>query len=246
VSQASPVQPLRAVLFDLDGTLLDTAEDIALALNRALADQHLPGLATAVVRLLIGRGVPTLIQRALQRLGTVASTADAPRLLERFHFHYHRLAELGDIHTRVYPGVTAGFAALKAMPVGIAVVTNKPQAAALDLLDRFHLSQWIDVVVGGDSGLPQKPNPDPLLRACETLRVPATQALMVGDSQTDVLAARAAGMPVVCVPYGYNEGNDPRELPCDAFIEDIGDLPALLAATGGHIGAGAPLHGGVR
>jgi phosphoglycolate phosphatase len=246
VSQVSPAQPLRAVLFDLDGTLLDTAEDIALALNRALAEQQLPGLSTAVVRLMIGRGVPTLIQRALTRLGTAADSADAPRLLERFHFHYQRLAELGDIHTRVYPGVTAGFAALKAMPVGIAVVTNKPQAAARDLLDRFRLSPWIDVVIGGDSGLPQKPHPDPLLRACETLKVPAAQALMVGDSQTDVLAARAAGMPVVCVPYGYNEGNDPRELPCDAFIENVGELPALLTQSGGRIGSRAALHGRER
>lgn len=222
----------QAVLFDLDGTLLDTAQDIALALNRALAEQQLPILDTGDVRLMIGRGVPTLIQRAQRRLGTVASAADVPRLLERFHAHYRQLAELGEVKTRVYPGVTAGLAALKAMPLGIAVVTNKPQAAALDLLDQFRLSQWIDVVVGGDSGLPQKPHPDPLLRACETLKVPAAQALMVGDSLTDVLAARAAGMRIVCVPYGYNEGNDPRELACDAIIENVGELPAMLMNAG--------------
>jgi phosphoglycolate phosphatase len=243
VSLASVPWPPPAVLFDLDGTLLDTAEDIALALNLALADQGLPGLATDEVRLMIGRGVPTLIQRAQARL---AATADAAQLLARFHFHYHGISATGKLRTRVYPGVIAGLIALKAAPVQVAVVTNKPEAAALDLLNRFFLIEWIDVLVGGDCGLPQKPAPQPLLRACEELRVPAAQALMVGDSLTDVLAARAAGMPVVCVPYGYNEGRDPRELPCDAIIESVAELPALLSGSAGRAGAAAQPHGPTR
>ncbi len=233
VSLASVPWPPPAVLFDLDGTLLDTAEDIACALNLALADQGLPGLATDEVRLMIGRGVPTLIQRALARLAAAGGTADPAQLLARFHVHYQGISATGKLRTRVYPGVIAGLIALKAAPVQIGVVTNKPQAAALDLLNRFFLIEWIDVLVGGDCGLPQKPAPQPLLRACEELRVPAAQALMVGDSLTDVLAARAAGMPVVCVPYGYNEGRDPRELPCDAIIESVAELPALLAGASG-------------
>jgi phosphoglycolate phosphatase len=84
------------------------------------------------------------------------------------------------------------------------------------------------VVVGGDSCARRKPDPQPLYFACDALRVDPVQALMVGDSMTDVLAARAAGLPVVCVPYGYNEGGDPRTLACDAFIETLADLPALL------------------
>ncbi|MBS0579113.1 MAG: phosphoglycolate phosphatase [Proteobacteria bacterium] len=219
----------QAVLFDLDGTLLDTADDIALALNRTLGEQSLKGLDVAQVRLFIGRGVPTLIQRALRWLGQSASTADASRLLERFHFHYHDLAKRGDIRTRVYPGVSSGLAALKEMPLGIAVVTNKPRAAALELLEHFQLDRWIDTLVGGDSGLAQKPHPDPLLHACGQLRATPARTLMVGDSMTDVLAARGAGMQVVCVPYGYNEGSDPRQLPCDGLIENVAALPGLLA-----------------
>jgi phosphoglycolate phosphatase len=218
---------LRAVLFDLDGTLLDTVADISVALNRALAEQKLASLPAAEVRVLIGRGVATLIERALARLGA-AGECDAARLVERFHFHYERIHGLDEIQTRVYPGVIAGLAQLHALGLGLAVVTNKPQKAAVDLLTRLGLSQWIDVVVGGDTGLHRKPHPQPLLTACEELGVRPTQALMVGDSMTDVLAARAAGLAVVCVPYGYNEGLDPRALPCDAFVENVGGLPALL------------------
>ncbi len=220
---------VRAVLFDLDGTMLDTAADITLALNHALAEQSLPTLARGEVRELIGRGVSLLIERALERFGAAGKAADATLLHDRFHHHYERIYERGEIQTRVYPGVARGLAELHARGIRLAVVTNKPRRMAIELLTRMSLSQWIELVVGGDSGLPRKPHPQPVLAACEALGVPAAQALMVGDSQTDVLAARAAGLAaVVCVPYGYNEGADPRTLPCDGFLESIGDLPAVL------------------
>jgi len=219
---------LQAVLFDLDGTLLDTAADISVALNRALAEQRLATLPAAEVRVLIGRGVPTLIERAVARLGAAGQSSDAALLLQRFHFHYERIHELGEMQTRVYPGVTAGLKGLHALGLRLAVVTNKPKKAAIGLLTRLGLSQWIDVVVGGDTGMHRKPHPQPLLSACEELEVRPAHALMVGDSLTDVLAARAAGLAVVCVPYGYNEGADPRALPCDAFVESVDGLPALL------------------
>jgi phosphoglycolate phosphatase len=220
---------VRAVLFDLDGTLLDTAADITHALSCALAEQGLPTLARSEVSELIGRGVPALIERVLERFGAAARTADAARLLERFHHHYQRLHQRGEIQTRVYPGVARGVEALHALGLKLAVVTNKPRTMAIELLVRLGLDQRIALVVGGDSGLPRKPHPQPLLSACELLGVPPVQALMVGDSHIDVLAARAARLAaVVCVPYGYNEGVDPRTLPCDLFIDSIGDLPAVL------------------
>ncbi len=111
------------------------------------------------------------------------------------------------------------------------MVTNKPSRAARDLLKRRGLARWIQAVVGGDGDLPRKPHPQPLLRACQELGVAPAAALMVGDSLVDVQAARAAGLAIVCVPYGYNEGNDPRTLPCDAFIESVAELPALIAAA---------------
>src|SRR5205807_22183 len=106
------------------------------------------------------------------------------------------------------------------------------RAGAARARPRLGPSRPIRAVGGGDSVAHRKPHAEGLLRACEELRVGPREALMVGDSLTDVLAARAAGLSVICVPYGYNEGADPRSLPCDAFVESVADLPPLLIASG--------------
>jgi phosphoglycolate phosphatase len=220
--------PVQAVLFDLDGTLLDTVADIALALNRALAEQQLRPLAVSTVRELIGRGAPTLIRRARQ-LVAGREAIDEGRLLERFSYHHERMQALNEERARAYPGVAEGLEKIRALGLRVAVVTNKSRVAAAALLERLGLSQWIELIVDGDSCEQRKPHPQPLLLACQLLGVTPAQALMVGDSTIDVQAARAAGVRIVCVPYGYNEGNDPRTLACDAFIETLGELPALLS-----------------
>src|SRR6266850_834340 len=114
----------------------------------------------------------------------------------------------------------------------IAVVTNKHRRFASALLQRLNLMQWIGAVVGGDTCERRKPDPEPLLFACQSLGLSPSRVLMVGDSINDVTAARAAGIPIVCVPYGYNEGRDPRSLACDAMIETLADLPRLLWPEG--------------
>jgi phosphoglycolate phosphatase len=108
------------------------------------------------------------------------------------------------------------------------VVTNKQERFARGLLELLELIGWVDLVVGGDSCERRKPDPQPLLFACERLGVSPARTLMVGDSINDVKAARGANIAVVCVPYGYNEGRDPRELPCDALVDTLADLPGLL------------------
>jgi phosphoglycolate phosphatase len=221
-------QTLRAVLFDLDGTLLDTAADIASALNHALAPRG--AFTTDQVRQMIGRGVPTLIERALQRLNVAAGEPERAAIQQRFYTHYQQLHDGDEFLTRPYPGAAQALGALFARGMKIAVVTNKPRDAAVAVLARLGLHNWIHVVVGGDSCAQRKPHPRPLLLALERLGVRATQALMVGDSQIDVETARAAGVPILCVPYGYNEGADPRTLPCDGFVESLGELPGLLTA----------------
>ncbi len=235
--RAAGAAAVRAVLFDLDGTLLDTAADIAAALNAALAEQRLGPLAPAEVRALIGRGVPTLIERALARCGAAGARADRARLQQRYDAHYERLHEDNGFAARPFPGVVQGLSALGALGVRLAVVTNKPQRLAVELLARLELTRWIQLVVGAKDGRERKPHPQPLLLACARLQVLPAQALMVGDSQVDVLAARAARIAVVCVPYGYNEGADPRTLACDAFVDSIAALPAWLA---GRSRPGAP------
>lgn len=228
-----------AVLFDLDGTLVDTAADITHALNGALCEQQLGRLSESEVRRMIGRGVPVLIERAVARLAPQRAI-DTAQLLARYEVHYDALYAQGELRARVFPGVAQGVAQLHGAGYRLAVVTNKFGAAACKLLEHMQLAQWLDAVVGGDSGLPRKPHPEPLLRACEELGVTRAAALMVGDSQVDVAAARAAGVAVVCVPYGYNEGADPRALPADAFIDSLAELPALLGAASQRCARAAP------
>jgi phosphoglycolate phosphatase len=221
--------PLRGVLFDLDGTLLDTAEDIAKSLNRALAEFHFASLPEEEVRNMIGGGAPALIDRALARLGSPADPGVRTRLLERFEFHYERLHRLKLSRARAYPGAADALRELHELGLKLAVVTNKTRPLAVELLKQLDLGRWIDFVVGGECCGYRKPNPQPLLFACTALQVEPREALMVGDSTNDVTAARAAGIPVVCVPYGYNEGSDPRVLPCDAFVESLDELPRVLS-----------------
>jgi phosphoglycolate phosphatase len=219
---------LKAVLFDLDGTLLDTAADIAEALNRTLAEQGLPPIAPSEVRRMIGRGSPMLIERASASFGRVLDEPAKAAMLERFFHHYGYLEESGEFKAKPYAGAAECLRALHEAGLRTAVVTNKHERFAVGLLKALGLFGWVDRVVGGDSFPLRKPDPAPLLFACEQLGVAPAHALMVGDSINDVQAAHAAGIPVICVPYGYNEGQDPRQLPCDAFVESLADLPGLL------------------
>ena len=221
-------QPLDAVLFDLDGTLLDTAGDIHIALNRTLAERRWESLSENDVRRMIGRGAPMLIERAAAAQGRKLDEATSGAMVERFFHHYGALQENEEFGAQPYPGASEALRVLHDAGLRTAVVTNKQERFANGLLRRLHLRQWIDLVVGGDSCERRKPDPQPLLFACERLQAPPSRTLMVGDSINDVKAARAARIPVICVPYGYNEGNDPRDLPCDALIEGLSQLPPLL------------------
>jgi phosphoglycolate phosphatase len=223
---------LGAVLFDLDGTLLDTVGDIALALNRVLRDYGLAPLPEPDVRRMIGRGSPMLIERALGALGRSFDAQTQTAMVERFFHYYGELEELNQDAAQPFPGAVESIRTLHRAGLRTAVVTNKQHRFADALLRRRALSEWVDVLVGGDTCARRKPDPQPLLYACESLEVPPSAALMVGDSINDVQAARAAGIPVVCVSYGYNEGRDPRTLDCDALLDTLADLPGLL-----HLGA---------
>jgi phosphoglycolate phosphatase len=177
---------------------------------------------------MIGRGSPVLIERAAAAQGRPLDDATRACLLERFFHHYGALQENDEFGARPYAGVIEALRALHGAGLRTAVVTNKQERFADGLLRRLRLREWIDLVVGGDTCERRKPDPQPLLFACDRLQAPPTRTLMVGDSINDVLAARAAHIPVVCVPYGYNEGSDPRKLPCDALIEDMSHLAPML------------------
>ncbi len=221
-------QPLKAVLFDLDGTLLDTAADIALALNRTLADFGLAKTPVDDVRALVGRGSQILIERAAAAQGHALEEAGRLAMVERFFHYYGELEESDEDTAQPYAGAADSLRILHDAGLHTGVVTNKQHRFADALLRRRGLSGWLDVVVGGDTCARRKPDPQPLLFACESLHISPQQTLMVGDSVNDVQAARAAGMPVVCVSYGYNEGRDPRTLDCDLLIDTLAQLPTLL------------------
>ena len=216
----------RAVILDLDGTLVDSSAEIATALARAWADLRLPPLARAQVEALIGRGVRTLIERALVLSGAPGTDLDAT--VERFEAHY---AQTVGTAAELFPGVLAGLRRMRESGIALSVVTNKPRFFTQQLLEHLGVAEMFTAVVAGDDGIPRKPHGDMLRAACERMGSRPEETLMLGDSDNDVLAARAAGCPVWCVPYGYNEGRGPETLACDRLVDTIEEAAGLLVAA---------------
>ena len=214
----------RAVIFDLDGTLVDTASEIAGALNRALEELGLAGLEPQVVEALIGRGVRSLVERALLQ-AEGGALIDLDRAVERFEAHY---AQTVGTDARLFGGVMPGLRRLAEAGIAMSVVTNKPRLFTELLLQRLEVEGFFAGVIAGDDGITRKPAGDMLLAACRKMGSEPASTLMLGDSDNDILAARAAGCPVWCVPYGYNEGRAPEALACDRLVETVDEAASLL------------------
>jgi phosphoglycolate phosphatase len=215
------------ILFDLDGTLVDTAPDIVAAANLMLAELNSPPLSFEVVSSFIGNGVPNLVRCVLsaRELTDKMSVMDMVSAEEIFFKHY-RLTN-GVVGT-VFPGVVTGLKTLKNTGYRLACVTNKPVDLAQILLRLTGLSGYFELVIGGDSLPEMKPSPEPLLHACRILGGSVENALMVGDSAVDIAAARAAGMPVLIVNYGYPGCGGLAALSGDAYIDSFAEIPAFL------------------
>ena len=219
----SKLAGLQAAILDLDGTMVDTVGDFEVALAAALADVGWPAVSRAFITRTVGKGSEDLIARTLAEVGAPATLFDAA--WARYQQHY--LAVNGQ-HADVFPGVVEGLAALKARGWRLACLTNKPGAFARPLLERKGLAGFFDHVFGGDAFERKKPDPLPLLRTCAALGTAPARTLMVGDSSNDVLAARAAGCPVVLLSYGYNHREPASAAGADAVLDRLGDLPGLL------------------
>lgn len=210
---------LKAVFFDLDGTLLHTVPDLAAAVNAMLNDLGRDTLPESLVATYVGKGADNLINRSLT--GEINGLAD-PSLFAQakasWEVHYHRIN--GQFAT-LYPGVIDGLDILASYGIELGVVTNKPEAFTLPLLERSGIKAMFKVIVGGDTCERKKPDAMPLLHACKMLGLAPSQALMIGDSLNDAQAAAAAGMPCWLLPYGYNEGRDLKTTPCDGYIDSI-------------------------
>ncbi|GAA4407542.1 phosphoglycolate phosphatase [Quisquiliibacterium transsilvanicum] len=218
----------RAVILDLDGTLLDTAADLAAAVNAMLADAGRPTLPTARVAAYVGKGAAVLVHRALtDDPAGRAPEAEFEPAYRAFLEHYR--VENGR-HAVLYPGVLAGLDAMRAKGLRLAVVTNKPSVFIAPLLEQCGIAHYFELVVGGDSLPRRKPDPLPMLHVCEAFGLEPAQVVAIGDSLNDALAARAAGMPVLAVPYGYNEGHDVRSLDVDAIVSSLLEAAGLIEA----------------
>ncbi len=209
----------RAVLFDLDGTLLDSAPDLAAAANAMLAELGLPARDPAVIATYIGKGIPKLVERTLT--GSLDAVADPVLFARALPIYERYYAEESGRRSVPFPGVIEGLRALRDAGLPLACITNKAERFTLDLLRRTGLDGFFPVVVCGDTVARKKPDPEPVLTACARLNVRPADALMIGDSANDCQAARAAGCPVWCVPYGYNEGRPVETLDCDAIVPDL-------------------------
>ncbi len=217
---------VKAVMIDLDGTLLDTVPDLAAAANMMLKEIGRPALPEEVIRTFVGKGITNLVDRAIA--GHIDGTAD-PELHARGLEIYERCyTQANGRRATLYPGVVEGLERMQAQGFALACVTNKSGRYTLPLLDMMGLAPYFEHVVAGDTVSRKKPDPAPLLYACGKLGVMPHEMLMVGDSLNDTIAARAAGCPVFCVTYGYNEGRDVRSLDTNAIIDSLVEAAALI------------------
>jgi phosphoglycolate phosphatase len=213
---------ISAILIDLDGTLLHTAPELAEAANRMLRDMGRAPASQVLLMSYIGNGISWLVKRALT--GDMHAEPDAElykQSLPVFEKHYTDLL----LQSKLFDGVSAGLESMKAAGFRLGCITNKVARYTEPLLKGIGLGEYFEIVLSGDSLPEKKPHPMPLLHAANFFGVPAAQVLLIGDSLNDALAARAAGCPVFCVPYGYNHGEPVDGLDVDAVIAD---LPAAL------------------
>jgi len=218
---------IKAVLLDLDGTLLDTVLDLHAAANGMQRDLGNAEVAVEDIRAYVGRGIPNLVKRVLAGALEAADDptpppADALASFKKHYEHFNGRA------AKPFPGVMEGVQALKAMGLPLGVITNKAEAFTVPLLERTGLAPYMDVIVSGDILPRPKPDPMPVIWACGRLGVSPADTLLIGDSVHDFKAGHNAGCKVFLVPYGYNEGQDVRGLAADAIVATIFDAAALV------------------
>ena len=216
---------IRSLTLDLDGTLLDTLDDLAAAANAMLAELGRPSAARAEIQSYVGRGIGELVRRCLERQAP-PDAAQLAAALAVFKRHY---AHSNGQSARLYPGVLAGLDKLRQLGLPLAVVTNKAAAFTEPLLAMSGLARYFAFAVSGDSLAERKPHPLPLLHATARLGVAAPANLHVGDSAHDAHCARAAGCPVALLPYGYAGPEGVRGLDCDVIFESLDELAEALA-----------------
>ncbi|MBV8633129.1 MAG: phosphoglycolate phosphatase [Burkholderiaceae bacterium] len=223
---SSKLKNIRAAIIDLDGTLIDTAHDFRVAINAMREEFGLTPLALDTILGFVGKGSENLVRRVLLNDFSEAETEQKfAEALDTYQRHYERI---NGEHSALYPDVTAGLQALKDKGLRLACVTNKPVGFAVPLLDKMGLRAFFEVIYGGDSFPRKKPDPMPLLQVCKDFDLPPAQVVAIGDSSNDAQAARAAGCPVLLLPYGYNHGESVQNVESDGIVATLMHAAQLI------------------
>jgi phosphoglycolate phosphatase len=219
---------LQAALIDLDGTMVDTADDFTAGLNGMLAQFDAAETSREEVVGYVGKGSEHLIHSVLAQRFDASHAQD--RFDEALAIYQEEYARINGRHTHLYPEVEAGLSAMRDAGLKLACVTNKPHRFAVELLQQYGLLGYFTVVLGGDSVPKKKPDPLPMLTACAQLQVPPAAAIAIGDSENDALAGRAAGMATLTVPYGYNHGQAVQTIKSDGIVASLFEAAKAIAA----------------
>ena len=213
-----------AIVWDLDGTLVDSAPDLASALNTVLDMRGFFTLSINEVRKMIGNGVPKLVERGFNAVGIRPDSAQLDELVALFVEEYKNCATR---HTRPYPQVVETLQAIHGMNIPMGVCTNKPEGFTRQILEGLGLEKYFSSVVGGDTTSARKPDPEPVLTCLRGLVAEPGSSLMIGDSVHDVHAAHAAGVRIGVVPWGYRSA-PVEELGADFVLSDLAGFPGQI------------------
>jgi len=223
-----PVSPYpSAVIWDLDGTLIDSAPDLATALNSLLRENSRAALHIDIVRTMIGDGIGKLVERGFAATGTSIRTINMPGLVDRFMQIYEFRAT---DKTRLYKGAQEALEIFHDAGMRQAICTNKPEAVTRQILESLSIACFFDAIIGGDTTAKKKPDPLPLRDCLQALGVNAVDAILIGDSAVDVATARAVNMQVGIVSHGY--AREPVDkLGADFLIDDLCTLPIYVSVN---------------
>jgi len=216
----------KMLLIDVDGTLVDSVPDLAYCIDEMMIALSLPIRGEAAVRQWVGNGVERLVKRGL--LNQLDGEPEAELYAKALPIFMDLYADNTSKRSCLYPGVTEGLAYMKAAGYQIGCVTNKAAQFTLPLLKDLGIFDTFEIVVSGDTLAKKKPDPLPLLHAAEKMGVAPADSMMLGDSKSDVKAARAAGFQIICMSYGYNHGEDIRDYNPDAVVDSMQEIEALL------------------
>lgn len=219
---------IRAVIIDLDGTMLDTVPDFHVAINRMRAEFGLAEISQERIGAMVGKGSENLIRSVLALDFDAAGVEQHyPAAMDAYQRHY--LAINGE-HSALYDGVLAGLDTMQAMGLRMACVTNKPIAFAAPLLAKKGLAHYFEIVYGGECLPKKKPHPMPLLQVCADFDLAPSQVVAIGDSSNDAEAARAAGCFVLAVPYGYNHGVSIHDTDSDGIVNTLLEAATMISS----------------